>query len=340
MDRDVRVVALPLRELAHAVHEVERVTEARELERALERVRDLVPPIRIGHLTSIYDRTLAMSVSTDSAAVPAPRISAKDRPARELVVAMFFGPLAHRLALVLEPTRIPPPAVVLVAASIGVVGGVALALTAFVTAAFLLQLKTLLDNTDGGLARLTGHVTLLGRYLDSEADTALNAFLFAVLGVVTDRPWLALAAFCALTIVLSVDFNLTEVYREVRGEETRVLPRSGGGIERALAGVYDTFFAPQDRLIRALAARRLEGLLREIGDPAERRLATLAYHDRPTLAVLANLGLSTQLFVLGACLVLGVPELYLWLVLASLALLPLLQLRRELVVSSMRRPAA
>ncbi len=146
-----------------------------------------------------------------------------------------------------------------------------LALSAFVAAAVLLQLKTLLDNTDGGLARLTGRVTLLGRYLDSEADTALNAFLFAVLGVVTDRPWLALAAFCALTIVLSVDFNLTEVYREVRGEEARVPPRSGGGIERALALVYDTFFAPQDRLIRALSARRLERVLRGVGDPAERR---------------------------------------------------------------------
>ena len=105
--------------------------------------------------------------------------------------------------------------------------------------------------------------------------------------------------------------------------------------------MYNTFFAPQDRLIRALAARRLEGLLREIGDPAERRLATLAYHDRATLAVLANLGLSTQLFVLGACLVLGVPELYLWLVLASLALLPAAAApTRARCVRSMRRRAA
>ncbi len=334
------MVTFAFRELAHAAHEVERVTEARELERALERVRDLAPPIRIGHLTSIYDRTHPMTVSTESAVVPAPRASAKDRPARELVVAFVFGPLAHRLALVLAPTRIPPPAVVLVAAATGVAAGVAVAQSAVVAAALLLQLKTLLDNTDGGLARLTGRVTLLGRYLDSEVDTALNALLFAVLGVVTDRPWLALAGFCALTIVLSVDFNLTEVYREVRGEAPRVPPRSGGGIERALALVYDSFFAPQDRLIRAVSVRRLERLLRGIGDPAERSLATLAYHDRATLGVLANLGLSTQLCVLGACLVLGVPELYLWLVLASLVLLPVLQLRRELAVRSIRRRAA
>ena len=56
--------------------------------------------------------------------------------------------------------------------------------------------------------------------------------------------------------------------------------------------------------------------------------------------MLANLGLSTQLFVLGACLVVGVPDLYLWLVLASVTLLPVLQLRRELVVRSTPRRAA
>jgi archaetidylinositol phosphate synthase len=278
-----------------------------------------------------------MTVSSESAAIRNLEASAKNRPGRELVVAMFFGPLAHRLAPVLVPTRVPPPAVVLVAAATGVAAGVALALASFVVAALLLQLKTLLDNTDGGLARLSGRVTLLGRYLDTESDTALNAFLFAVLGATTDRPWLALAAFCAVTVVLSVDYNLTEVYRQVRGEETEVPRRSGSRSERALELVYRGFFAPQDWLIRALSAWRLERLLRGIADAEERRAATLAYHDRLTLVVLANLGLSTQLVVLGACLVLGVPALYLWLVLASLALLPLLQLRRELSARA-RRP--
>ncbi|HEY4621647.1 MAG TPA: hypothetical protein VIG93_08080, partial [Gaiellaceae bacterium] len=55
----------------------------------------------------------------------------------------------------------------------------------------------------------------------------------------------------------------------------------------------------------------------------------LAYHDDLTSTVLANFGLSTQLAVLGACLVVGRPALYLWLVLACAAVLPLLQLRRE-----------
>jgi hypothetical protein len=47
------------------------------------------------------------------------------------------------------------------------------------------------------------------------------------------------------------------------------------------------------------------------------------------MSVLANLGLSTQLAVLGVCLILGVPVVYLWLVIACVPVLPLLQLRRE-----------
>ena len=66
------MVTFALSELADAIHEVQRMTEARELECALERVGDLAPPIRIGHLTSIYDRTFPMSVSTDSAAALLP----------------------------------------------------------------------------------------------------------------------------------------------------------------------------------------------------------------------------------------------------------------------------
>ena len=199
-----------------------------------------------------------------------------------------------------------------------------------------MQLKTLLDNADGRLARLSGRVTLLGRYLDTESDTALNLVLFAALGAATGRPWLALAAFCVLTLVLSVDFNLAHLYREVRGGEPEVVPASGGRLEQTLELVYRTVFAPQDRAIRAFSSRRLGRALRGVEDPAERRAAELAYHDRPTVLILANLGLSTQLVVLGACLVAGVPAVYLWLVVAMLPLLVGLQLRREWLVR--RRP--
>jgi len=276
-----------------------------------------------------------MTVSTDTA-LRAVAVSDKDRPAREVVVAVFYGPLAHRLALALLPLRIPPPALVLVAGLVGLAAGLALAVSSFVAAALLLQLKTLLDNADGRLARLSGRATLLGRYLDTESDTALNLLLFATLGAVTGQPWLALGAFCALTLVLSADFNLAHVYREVRGGEPDVAHGSGAPIERALALVYRAFFAPQDRLIRAFSAWRLERVLRRVEDTGERRAATLAYHDRLTVLVLANLGLSTQLVVLGICLVAGLPTFYLWLVVATLPLLLVLLLRREWLLTKHR----
>ena len=279
-----------------------------------------------------------MTASTDTAALRPVAASDKDRPASELVVSAFYGPLAHRLALVLLPMRIPPPALVLAAGATGLVAAGFLASASFMTAALLLQVKTLLDNADGRLARLSGRVTLLGRYLDTEFDTALNLVLFAALGAVTGRPLLAFAAFCTLTVVLSVDFNLAHLYREARGGEPDVVRASGGRVERSLELVYRALFAPQDRAIRAFSSRRLDRAASEIEDPAERRAAELVYHDRLTVLVLANLGLSTQLVVLGACLVAGVPAVYLWAVVAMLPLLVALQLRREWLVR--RRRAA
>lgn len=239
-----------------------------------------------------------------------------------------FAPLANAVVRVLAPTRLRPPAVVVAHGLVGLLAAALLAAGALVAAAALLQVRTLLDNVDGRLARVTGRVTLTGRYLDTVVDLVVNACVFAALAAVTGQPWLALAAFLALTLVLAVDFNVSQLYREARGEVAAPVAETDGAAERVLGWVYRVLFAPQDRLVCGLSERRLERVLD--GTPGVRaEEATLAYHDRVTVSVLANLGLSTQLLVLGACLVLGAPAVYLWLVIASLALLPVLQLRRE-----------
>jgi archaetidylinositol phosphate synthase len=255
--------------------------------------------------------------------------SRSDVPARELTVAWIFGPAANALAAPLARLRVSPPAVVLANTAAGLAAALAVGLEALVAAALLLQLKTLLDNADGRLARATGRATLFGRYFDTEADLAVNVALFVALGAATEQPWLALASFLALTLVLSVDFNTTELYRRAHGLHGAPLAESGGTAERAAAGVYRVLFVPQDRLVRGALEARLARVLRDEHDPAWRAEATRAYHDRATLAVLANLGLSTQLAALGICLALGAPEAYLWLVLVQAAALPFLQLRRE-----------
>lgn len=301
------MVILGLRELAHAVHEGERLGEARKLERPLERAVDLCPGFG-RHEVTIYHR-LPMTVSTENAAAERePR-----RAGRELLLESVFRPAANGLVPVFSRLAVPPPAVVLANAAAGFVAALLLARGELVAAALVLQLKTLLDNLDGQLARATGQVTLTGRYLDTLADLVVNAALFAALADVTDLPLLALGSFLALTVVLAFDFNATELYREAHGiSPTR--PRAAGGrAERALGAAYALLFRPLDRAAGALAER----------------LPSRRTYDAFTVTALANMGLTTQLAVLGLCLALGSPAAYLWIVLACLAAVVSLHLRAE-----------
>ncbi|HZR91972.1 MAG TPA: CDP-alcohol phosphatidyltransferase family protein [Gaiellaceae bacterium] len=268
-------------------------------------------------------------MSLDAAPTPAAAAgllarSRKQRPVRELLCEHVFRPLAHPLVLALLPLRVPPPAVVAASAAAGVATAVEIGRGQLVLAALLLQLKTVLDNADGQLARLSGRVSVLGRYLDSESDLIVDAALLAAIGYRTGRPGLAAGAFVVLTFVLSVDFNLERLYRASRGDVREAMPHGEGRATALCERLYALVYAPQDRLVERVVEWRLAPL-------AADGAARLAYHDRATIAVLANTGLSTQLAALGLFLALGEPTGYCWFVFAcALALVPLF-LRRELL---------
>jgi phosphatidylglycerophosphate synthase len=267
-----------------------------------------------------------------SAPAVAPATGGRDQPsllsasrkrtlAPEYVCDYVFRPLAHVVVLALLPLRVPPPAVLLVATATGLSAAYAVGDGHLVAAALLLQVKTVLDNADGQLARASGRVSVLGRYLDSESDLLVNAALFAGLGYLTGRYVLAAVSFLALTLVLSVDFNLSILYRREHDEDVDAMPPANG-LAHVLERIYGVVYAPHDRLVAAFVESRLERL----GADADARLA---YHDRATLTVLANFGLSTQLAALGVCLLLGRASAYFWLVLACGAVLVALAARRE-----------
>jgi archaetidylinositol phosphate synthase len=187
----------------------------------------------------------------------------------------------------------------------------------------LVQLKTVLDNADGQLARLTGRITVLGRYLDSELDLFVNSALFAAAGWYADRPVLAAAGFVALTTVLNANYNAERLYRAERGRSAEALPHATGRADGLLCRLYVLLYAPQDRLVERFVARRLRG-----AGPAAR----LAYHDRPTVAVLAQFGMSSQLAAFALCTALGRALAFSWIALAELAVVALLAYRRELLI--------
>jgi len=279
---------------------------------------------------------MVSSPKPEETAAVAPLAGAKRwrRSRPEVLVELVFRPLASVVVRLLLPFRVPPPAVVVANAIAGFAAVYLVVRGELVGAALLLQVKTLLDNADGQLARRSGRTSAFGRYLDTEVDLLVNIALFAALGHVTGQWVLAGVAFLALTLVLSIDFNEDVMYRRTHGELVVTEPPTAGEARPScwLASVYRVVYGPQDRAIQAFGARRLERVLGGTSDPAVRTEASLAYHDGFTSMILANLGLSTQLAVLGLCLVLATPEAYLWLALACVLVPVLLQIRRELVV--------
>src|SRR4029077_9993929 len=101
--------------------------------------------------------------------------SRKPRRGTKLVCEKVFPSLAHTLGLLLARLRAPPPLVVVAGGLACFAAAVQLGRGSLLAAALLVQLKTLLDNADGQLARLTVRTSAFGRYLDSEVDLLVNA---------------------------------------------------------------------------------------------------------------------------------------------------------------------
>jgi phosphatidylglycerophosphate synthase len=222
--------------------------------------------------------------------------SRKPRRGTEVVCERVFRPLAHPLVLALARLRVAPPVVVAAAGTAGIAAAVELGRGSLVVAALLVQLKTLLDNADGQLARLAGRTSAFGRYLDSEMDLLVNAALFAALGWATGHVALAVAGFVALTSVLSLNFNAERLARGAAAA-----PDEGGRPTALLRRIYALVYAPQDRLAEALVARRP------------------ALTNAHWVSLLANLGMSTQLAAFGLLLAMGHPLAFAWLALAQVA---------------------
>ena len=276
------------------------------------------PSPTVGHQRAVYERSL------------------KSRPRIEYSSEYFFRPLAHLVVMVLLPLRVRPTALVVFHTCLGIYSGVLIAQGHWLWAAWLIQVKTVLDNADGQLARASGMTSEIGRYADTEGDLLVNAALLMGIGAATGQLLLAVVAFVVLTVFLSSDFNLEYLYKRERGEVFRPQPdssRENQFVLKTLANFYCVFFKPQDVGIRAFADARFERLFLRCPNAERRQTALLAYHEPGALFVLANLELSTQLAVLGVCLWFGQPVFYLWFVIACGLILAMLQLRRERIAA-------
>lgn len=240
-----------------------------------------------------------------------------------------YGPVARSIVVALARTSVKPHHVVFAHTAIGLYAAWLLSLTtptAHLSAAVLLQLKSVLDNVDGGLARATGQVTQMGRYLDTLMDLIVNAALFVALSRHGPSS-LALVGFVALTLILSLEFNASWRYETVRAGAapgSAVPAGAAARYLRLLHAAYSLLLAPQDRLFRGLDEwlfKLASGSSWADASPLERE----RWADSFSVAALVNFGLTTQMFVLGLCAALGSPYAYVVVVMLQIVLVVLIQ---------------
>lgn len=227
----------------------------------------------------------------------------KNRPVQEFLNVLVYRPLAHLVVRLLLPTPVRPHHLVLLHTGLVLVAALLIARGGGdLVAALLLQLKTVLDNADGQLARLRKEESELGRYLDSGMDLLGNAALFLAFYLREGEGGLVLLGFLVFTLTQAWDFNLEYLYRKARNEPFRPQVQDPPSFWlRLFRGLYALAYAPQDWLVRSLE----EGLCRRL------RLDPLRFWDELAVASVVNFGLTTHLFFMGLFLALGQIRAYL-----------------------------
>lgn len=221
----------------------------------------------------------------------------------------IYRPLAQRLVDPLARLDVNPAHVVLVHTALGVAAAWLIRRggpwwRSRLTPALLLQVKTVLDNLDGQLARATGQTTETGRYLDTEMDLVVDLALNVAIAGRAGLPLTVLQS-----LILTTDFLWEREHRAARGEVFREAAAQAGDNPHVLAGlkaVYAAYFLPQERLLGRWFEARLREVAGDSPSPEERR----AYTPLPVTTIAANLGLTTQLAFLGLCLLGNRPQLY------------------------------
>jgi phosphatidylglycerophosphate synthase len=241
------------------------------------------------------------------------RESIKLRPVEEFININFYRPLAFLVLLMLLKLKInTKPEIIVVFHTFLIILASFLILfeNNFINFVvfFLINLKIVLDNLDGQYSRIKKMESELGRYLDTIMDFLGNFTLFLSIGIRYNNLILAILAFFLFTIILSYDFNLEYLYRNIKKEQFRPnIKDNPNFMLNFLKGIYDFFLKPQDDFIKYIENKAFQfffSLIKKyklksyINDlELENKLKEIFWHKN-YLHITANMGLSTQLFIL------------------------------------------
>ncbi|MFN3995436.1 MAG: CDP-alcohol phosphatidyltransferase family protein [bacterium] len=255
--------------------------------------------------------------------------SVKLRPVEEISNIQIFRPLAHIILLKIKDKNVSPELIVIIHTFMVILSSILIyyknSLFLGLLAALLLQLKTILDNLDGQLARYKNKTTNLGRYLDTLMDYLGNFTIFIALGLKYNQLTFSLVSFFIFTFVLSYDFNIEKIYKEKNCKEK--LPHKStfenynnleyNNLEIILEKIYNFLLGYQDKLIIFLENKIYNFLLKfryskkfsqNVSDQFEN-----LFWKKEYLNITVNMGLSTQLLILGILIIFNLEFYFLYL---------------------------
>jgi phosphatidylglycerophosphate synthase len=183
----------------------------------------------------------------------------------ELADVYFFRPLGMVVARAARALRLTPTFITVSGAFVGVAGGVLLYDARLAFAGFaLIILHSILDSSDGQLARMTGQVTELGRLLDGIGGYVTHAAIYiAIVAAGLARGVGATVLFWAILAAIANGAH-AQMYDYHRAVYARVVRRnvrasagpaaSGPDVHRGVLAAYERVQARLAGLHRAVEA--------------------------------------------------------------------------------------
>ncbi len=231
------------------------------------------------------------------------------------VIWIFYYPLAFRLFYYLgfNPLMILSLAIILGLASAGLIlaGN-------FIIAAILLHLRDICDASDGSVARLTGKITRIGRFMDSLGDMFVLTCIIAsiayraydlsgetgyiFMGILT---WFSLFMQCSYFNYYQLKYGemLESRHLAAKPDESGVKEDEKGAL-KALHYIYLIMYGWQDVVVRKIDEISISILEQYPGFDRQKW-----YTDKVFLTLNSLLSFGTHIFVFVICLLLGNPAL-------------------------------
>ena len=202
------------------------------------------------------------------------RLAFKAYEIEELADRYFFRPLGLIFAVAAQKLGLTPTAVTIAGTAIGVAGGALLYLPRWGWVAFaLIILHSVLDSSDGQLARMTGQTSELGRLLDglSGAFTHVAIYVAIAAAALTSGSGVGIvAATCAAAIATLLhaqlyDYHRSSYARVVIQRRPRALHAEAGrpGLLNAYEAMEQRLAGTHPYVEALLAERAVGGTVRE-----------------------------------------------------------------------------